>query len=85
MVQAAAMSGKFWHGNEGFPILFEDGNLRVYKNPTNEVFVEEVASGVTIRINAYPYARGCGLQFTTDALVEPTVVNNTIGWAVRRR
>ena len=85
MVQAAAMSGKFWHDNEGFPILFEDGNLRVYKNPTNEVFVEEVASGVTIRINAYPYARGCGLQFTTDALVEPTVVNNTIGWAVRRR
>lgn len=67
-------------GGDQFPILFEDGEKRVYKNPTNEIFVEDVRSGATMRINS----RG-GLLFTVTGDVRPTVVNGMIGWHVSRR
>lgn len=67
-----------------FPELSNDGRLRVYKNPSNEIFVEDIRSGATIRIGAYPHLDG-GLQFTTDGRVDPVQVHGMIGWCVTRR
>lgn len=64
--------------------LLDDGRIRVFKNPCNEIFVEDVRTGTTIRISNYPYGSG-GLQFTTDHLVEPIRVTNMIGWRVGPR
>ena len=72
---------KHMHGSESFPILFEDGRVRVYKNPTNEIFVEDVQSGTTMRINQYPHLNG-GLRFTTEGLVEPVLYHGNIAWRV---
>ena len=84
MAQTATAEAKFKHGSESFPILFEDGRVRVYKNPTNEIFVEDIQSGATMRISSYGYLDG-GLQFTTDGRVEPIRVSNMIGWHVGPR
>ena len=79
-----AQTGKSRFGNSGdFPILFEDGDKRVFKNPANEIFVEDVRSGVTMRINSHGH--GEGLQFTTIGRVEPVTVNGSIGWRVGPR
>jgi hypothetical protein len=78
---ATATKDRF--GSDQFPILFEDGRVRVYKNPTNEVFIEDVRSGTTMRINAYGH--GEGLQFTAVGDVRPTVVNGMVGWRISRR
>jgi hypothetical protein len=75
---------KYQFGNESFPVLFDDGLVRVYKNPTNEIFVEDKETGATMRINRYPYGKK-GLQFITAELVEPIQVNNTIGWRIGPR
>lgn len=75
---------KFVYGNEGFPVLYDNGQIRVYKNPTDEVFVEDLKSGMTMRINSYHHIAG-GLQFTTEGRVEPVRVSNTIGWSIRPR
>ena len=75
---------KYRFGNEGFPILFDDGRMRVYKNPTNEIFVEDKESGSTMRVSQYLHGKK-GLQFTTDELVEPIRVANTIGWRIGPR
>ena len=72
---------KFQFGNEGFPVFFDDGRLRVYKNPTNEIFVEDCKTGATMRINS---GRN-GLQFTTSEVVEPVQVPGMIGWRVGPR
>lgn len=84
MAQTATAATKDKFGGDQFPILFEDGRVRVYKNPTNEIFVEDIRSGATMRINSYPHLDG-GLQFTTDGRVEPVQVNGMIGWRVGRR
>jgi len=68
-----------------FPILYEDGVFRIYKNPTNEIFIEEKESGTTIRMNPYCHGNG-GIQFTTGGcVVEPIMVNHMIGWRVGPR
>jgi len=84
MVQQATAKVRYKFGNEDFPILYEDHRVRVFKNPTNEIFVEDVRSGATMRINSYPHLDG-GLQFTTDGRVEPIRVTNTIGWRISPR
>ena len=84
MAQNATAKAKHKFGNEGFPILFENGPVRVYKNPSNEIFVEDIRSGATMRINSYPHLEG-GLRFTTDRRVEPVQVNGMIGWRVGPR
>ena len=66
---------------EQFPILFQGKGLRIYKNPRDEVFVEEIDSGVTMRCNA----RHGGIEFTTDGRVEPIQVSSLIGWRVFQR
>lgn len=75
---------KFAHNSEQFPIFYYDGKIRIYKNPSNEIFVEDLDSRVSMRISQYPDGRR-GLRFTTDHLVEPTVMNGMIGWRVSRR
>ena len=63
---------------EQFPVLCEVGGVRIRKNPSNELFISDIESGVTIRLNA---SRG-GLEFTTDDLVQPVRVSNMIGWRI---
>ncbi len=84
MIQTAKAETRFKHGNEDFPILFEDSHVRVYKNPTDEIFVEDIKSGAKMRINSYRYLDG-GLQFTTEGRVEPVLVTNMIRWRISPR
>lgn len=72
---------RFVGGNKNFPILYEDGCLRIYKNPSSEIFVEDMRSRATMRISSYGYSDG-GLQFTTDGQVGPIRLSNMIGWRV---
>ena len=65
-------------------LIYEDGSLRIYKNPTNEIFVEDKETKASMRISSYPHC-GKGLQFTTSELVEPIRVTNMIGWRVGPR
>ncbi len=65
---------------EQFPALFDDGKIRVYKNPCNEIFVQNVATGATMRINSDRQ----GLTFTAFShSVQPVVVAGSIGYAIR--
>ena len=69
--------------SDQFPILFEGAGVRIYKNPSNELFIENIGSGVTMRLKA---SRG-GLEFTAfdgGVTVQPMVVANSIGWRVSR-
>ena len=67
---------------EQFPVLYENGLIRVYRNPTGEIFVQHEETNVTMRIHS---VRGEGLQFTTAGRVEPVRVTNMIGWKVSTR
>lgn len=71
-----------YEGSDEFPILAEVRGVRVYKNPSNEIFIENIESGVVMRLSA---SRG-GLEFTTfncgGASCKPIVVANSIGWRV---
>ena len=78
---ATAKKDRF--GSDQFPVLFEDGIKRVYLNPTNEIFVEDIRSGTTMRISSHGH--GEGLQFTDNGRVEPTQINGMIGYRVVRR
>lgn len=77
-----ATAARFKHGSEQFPIHYEGRYMRVYTNPSGELFVEDARSGVSMRIN--PSHPG-GLEFTTDGRVEPIRVTNMIGWHVGPR
>ena len=77
-----ATAARFKHGSEQFPIHYERGYLRVYTNPSGELFVEDTRSGVSMRINP---SHPDGLEFTTDGRVEPIRVTNMIGWRVGPR
>lgn len=67
-----------------FPILFTDGYVRVYKNPTNEIFVECIRTHAKMRISAHAHPDG-GLRFSTDGRVEPFPFNGGIGWKITQR
>ncbi len=79
MTQVAKTEVKYRFGGDQFPIHYERGNLRVYTNPSGELFVEDIRSGVNMRINP---SHLNGLTFTTSGRVEPIQVNNMIGWRV---
>lgn len=66
------------------PEIYNDGRIRIFRNHCREIFVEDVRSGTTIRFGFHGYGKG-GLEFTTDSLVEPIRVTNTIGWRVGPR
>ena len=82
MAQTATAATKDKFGGDQFPIHYEGRYMRVYTNPSGELFVEDTRSGVSMRIN--PSHLG-GLEFTTDGRVEPIRVTNMIGWRVERR
>ncbi len=65
-----------------FPVHYQDCNLKVYTNPSGEVFVEDVQTGVSLRISAN---RAEGLHFTTGGRLEPILVTNMIGYRVEPR
>jgi hypothetical protein len=72
------------YGTEEFPVRIEKRGLRVFENPSGELFVEDIRSGTQMRMSSYPHGKG-GIEFTTDQLVEPIRVTNTIGWRVGPR
>ncbi len=65
-------------------VLFQRSGIKVYRNATDEIFVEDIATGATMRIGLYQ-GHGGGLSFTTDGIVEPHCVTNMIGWRVGNR
>ena len=81
MARTETAGARFKYGNDDFPILFDDGRVRVFKNPTNDIFVEDIRSGATMRISSDPRGRG-GLPFVSYERGEPIQVNGTIGWRV---
>ena len=83
MPEKTTEQAEFGPGSESFPILYQDGQVRVYRNPTREIFVEDIQSGAAMRISSYGH--GEGLQFTADGRVEPIQTNGMIGWRVSRR
>ena len=72
---------KYVYGNKDFPILMESHEIRVYKNSSDEVFIEEKETGIVLRFSA-----GNGLAFTTDSGVslEPRMVGAKLGWGVKK-
>jgi hypothetical protein len=67
-----------------FSEIFNNGVVKIYKNDCGEIFIEDLKSGVKIRLNRYPHHNG-GLIFTTSDLVEPTTVTNMIAWKITPR
>ena len=70
--------------SDQFPILFEGRGVRIYKNPCDEIFIENIETRIVMRLSA---SQG-GLEFTAfncGAIVEPIVVANSIGWRVGKR
>jgi hypothetical protein len=63
---------------------YNDGRVQVRANPNGNIFVEDIRSGVTIRIHPIPQHEG-GLKFSTDSLVEPRPHNGGIAWEVTPR
>jgi hypothetical protein len=79
MVEQATEEKKYWHGYKEFPILYEDMEIRVFKNPSNEIFVENRRSGLQMRIKAESSGE---FIFITNGVLDPIQINNTIGWRV---
>ncbi|OGF25531.1 hypothetical protein A2331_01540 [Candidatus Falkowbacteria bacterium RIFOXYB2_FULL_34_18] len=67
--------------HEQFPVLFNNGKIKIYHNHCDEIFIENPKSGVHIRLDIHPYGKG-GLEFTTHDRVEPIRVSNMIGWSI---
>lgn len=84
MAQGMPKAAQYKGENVNFPILFNDGGLQVFKNLLNELFVEDMKSGVTIWIKPSSFKDG-GLEFTTKHLVEPILANGMIAWVVGPR
>jgi len=80
------MAQKFRDGDQNFPIIHENSRIRIYQNPNKEIFVEDILSGATLRLNACDYA--CrGIDFVAEGChVEPMVTERgTVGWRVSLR
>ena len=82
MARTLKEEAKYWKGSENFLILYEDDYVRVFNNPFGEIFVENIKSGVMMRISSYGLR---GLKFTAEGRVEPVLINNAIGWSVTPR
>ncbi len=68
-----------------FSTLHKGRGLHIYKNnSTGEIFIENLESRVTMRMNG----DGRSINFTAfdqGVVVEPIVVNNSIGWRVAKK
>lgn len=65
-----------------YPTHYEGLGMRVFTNPCGEVFVENIDSGISIRIR--PFLPN-GLQFTTDERVSPTQADGSGSWHITPR
>ena len=68
-----------------FPVLFEDQFVRIYKNSSNDIFIENIRSRMKMRIEVSSLINGGGFRFTTDGRVEPVQIGSVIGWNISRR
>ncbi len=67
-----------------FPTVHKGRNIHICLNPTGEIFIKNLKSGVTMRMNG----DGGSINFTTfncGAVLEPVVVANNIGWRVAKK
>ena len=71
MAQIETAKAKDKFGGNQFPIHYEGHDVRVYTNPTGEIFVEDTRTGISMRIN--PSHSG-GLRFSTSGRVEPIAI-----------
>jgi hypothetical protein len=63
-------------------LLFTNGLITVEMNSSNEVFVTNVETRVTVRIGKY----GKDLKLTCNAQLSPTIINGCAGiaaWSVK--
>ena len=65
----------------GYPILYNEHGMLVYCDRSGYIFVQNILSGTSIRINSAPFNCG-GLQFITNESVDCVRVNDEIGWCV---
>lgn len=70
--------------NTESPEIYDDGKVRITRNNCREIFITDVRTGTTIRLDSDPYNPG-GLRFTTSGRVEPIRITNMIGWRVGPR
>ncbi|GEM_PF-2301829 len=79
--QATTAEVKYKDGCMSFPILYEDHTVRVFKNPSGEIFVENVRGvEATIRIGA----DRDGLSVTAhDGTFTPWAINGLPAFLVR--
>ncbi len=77
-------SRRHYRPSDSSSIIGETSEVLIYKNPCDEIFIQDKKSGTTIRLNACPDLNG-GLQFTSDGRVEPFRVSNMIGYRISPR
>ena len=81
--QATAETSRFKYGSRDFPILYEDHHVRVYKNPSSEIFVENKGNEKsTIRVST----DRDGFSVTAhNGVLTPWAVNGLPAFLVRGR
>jgi hypothetical protein len=72
--------GKCNDENEQFPVRFETNQVRIFTNPSNEIFIKHKDSQVQIRLSWNDGA----FIFTTDSNVKPVITNGMIGYKIGR-
>lgn len=71
---------KYMYDSENFPILFENSEVVIFKNPSNEIFIQEKKFGSEMRMNFDD-----GIQFTSQCRVEPyRTPTSMIGWRIKK-
>jgi hypothetical protein len=59
--------------NEQFPVLFENAMIKVFKNPSDEIFIEHKHSGVQLRIA--DMSNDLSILFSTNSVIVPYSMN----------
>lgn len=67
------------NNNNQFPEIFNDGRLRIYRDSSQKICIEDVKSGVSMTLNAHPHG---GLEFRTDDCVETIKVFYATSWKI---
>lgn len=75
---------RYEYDSENFPILAEEKGIRVFKNPCGELFIKDIESGVTMRVNRNHFHWG-GLAFTTEGRVDPCAHSGMVVWHITAR
>ncbi len=83
MAKPGKMKKRPPHDHEEFPVLFEDGHLRVFRNKRMDVIVENVNSGVKLCFLSGDHD-DLGLKFLTGATLIPVRIEGKAGWRATR-